>query len=106
MFFSDMKQQISQIIDEPNNPIPPPNKSVTTLCNIAVYIFFLNCNFFFKYLITISKGSKSENKPDKNEIKPQETQGSKRPLPNSFFQMDEYYDQFCKPSLYFPSIQK
>lgn len=52
-------------------------------------------------------GSKIENKFNKNEEKPlQETQGSKRPLPNSFFQTDDYYDQFCKPPLYFPSIEK
>ncbi|XP_029343280.1 calmodulin-binding transcription activator 1 isoform X1 [Acyrthosiphon pisum] len=79
---SDIKKEINQTTDEPNNPTPPPNKSVTILC------------------------SKGETKTDKNEIKPQETQGSKRPLPNSFYQTDDYYDQFCKPSLYFPSIQK
>lgn len=57
-------------------------------------------------LITVL-GSKEADKPCKNEVvKMQETQGSKRPLPNSFFQTDDYYDQFCKPSVYFPSIQK
>ncbi|XP_050061886.1 calmodulin-binding transcription activator 1 isoform X6 [Aphis gossypii] len=80
---SDVKKEIDQTTNQSNNLITPANKSVTILC---------------------SKGETT--KSDKNEIKPQETQGSKRPLPNSFFQTDDYYDQFCKPSLYFPSIQK
>lgn len=40
MFFSDIKKEINQTTDEPNNPIPPPNKSVTILCNCFVYIIF------------------------------------------------------------------
>lgn len=40
MFFSDVKKEINQTTDEPNNPIPPPNKSVTILCNSFVYIIF------------------------------------------------------------------
>ncbi|XP_025203261.1 calmodulin-binding transcription activator 1 isoform X2 [Melanaphis sacchari] len=80
---NDVKKEINQTTNESNNLVTSPNKSVPMLC------------------------SKEEiTKSDKNEIKPQETQGSKRPLPNSFFQTDDYYDQFCKPSLYFPSIQK
>lgn len=75
-------------------------------------VFFLNGFFnfnliFFKHFILTISGSNEEKKPcNDKEIKPQETQGSKRPHPNSFFQTDDYYDPFCKPSLYFPSIQK
>ncbi|VVC38691.1 Hypothetical protein CINCED_3A001663 [Cinara cedri] len=82
----DDKKEINQKFEEPNNLMPLPtnnNKSVTVLC------------------------SKEQNRPYKNDIKPQETQGSKRPHPSDFLQTDDYnYDQFCKPSLYFPSIQK
>lgn len=51
-------------------------------------------------------GSKKEDAQRKSEVKLLETQGSKRPLPNNFFQTDDYYDQFCKPSNYFQSSEK
>lgn len=71
------------------------------------YTFIYYYLFIFKYTkFFVILGSKEEEKPHNNEVKMQETQGSKRPLPHSFSQTDEYYDQFCKPSLYFPSLQK
>lgn len=56
-------------------------------------------------------GSEKEDKLRKNEIKVHETpEGSKREptITNDYFHYsDDYYDQFCKPSLYFtPSVQK
>jgi len=39
-FFSDIKKEINQTTDETNNPIAPPNKSVTISCNCFVYITF------------------------------------------------------------------
>ncbi|XP_025407991.1 calmodulin-binding transcription activator 1 isoform X2 [Sipha flava] len=79
----DIKKEISQKFEEPYNSTASPNRSITISC------------------------LKEADKPCKNEeIRIQETQGSKRPLPNSFFQMDDYYDQFHKPTVYFPSDQK
>lgn len=61
-------------------------------------LFFQKSHYYF----LVNK----EDPPCNNEEKPQETQGSKRPLPSSFFLSDDYYDEFCKPSHTFPSIQK
>lgn len=48
MFFSDIKKETNQTTDEPNNPILPPNKSVTILCNYLYIILLINhiINFF------------------------------------------------------------
>lgn len=56
-------------------------------------------------------GSEKEDKLRKNEIKVHETPEDSKKEPtitNDYFHYsDDYYDQFCKPSLYFtPSVQK
>ncbi|XP_050435483.1 calmodulin-binding transcription activator 1-like [Adelges cooleyi] len=56
-------------------------------------------------LTRISSGN--ENKPsDNNILNLQSVQYVKRPIPNSFSENDECYNQFCKPIQYYPSVNQ
>jgi hypothetical protein len=106
-YFSDIKKEISQKFEEPYNSTASPNRSITISCKIYFKQYFVLKKKIVNLNCIDTIGLKEADKPCKNEeIRIQETQGSKRPLPNSFFQMDDYYDQFHKPTVYFPSDQK